>query len=148
MTINSVSGQAFRVQHEDKSQCQTPVVPSPVTLQFASSVTGYRFASAGRSIDVPIVSQTTPPNLTIAGKGAVNEGDDAVFTITADNQSNVPVTVEVRGRRFIYARTGINYVTDDDQFMKRYQRTRLVLKFQFQLLKITMMRKMGWWKRP
>ena len=68
-----------------------------MTLQFASSVTGYTFASGGRSIDIPLMTQTTTPNLTIAGKGAVDEGNDAVFTITADQQSNVPVTVEVRG---------------------------------------------------
>ena len=57
------------------------------------------------------VPQSTTPNLTIAGKSAVDEGDDAVFTITADQQSNVPVTVEVRGND-LAARTGVNYVTE------------------------------------
>ena len=109
VTINPAAGQASSTTRGQIAVAATGVQVS-VTLQFASSVTGYTFVPIGRSIDVPLRVQSTTPNLTIAGKGAVDEGDDAVFTITADQQSNVPVTVEINGTD-LSARTGVNYVT-------------------------------------
>ena len=110
VTINPAAGEE---SSSTRGQIAVPEtgVQTPVTLQFANSVRGYTFALGGRSIEVPLEMQTTTPNLTIAGKGAVEEGENAVFTITADQQSNVPVTVEVRGSD-LSARTGVNYVTD------------------------------------
>ena len=109
VTINPATSEASSSTRGQIAVAATGV-PSPVTLQFASMVTGYTFAAGGRSIELPLETQTTTPNLTIDGKGAVDEGDDAVFTITADQQSNVPVTVEVTGTD-LSARTGVNYVT-------------------------------------
>ena len=86
-------------------------VTGPITLKFPDALNGYTFVPIGKSLSVPLGTQTTTPNLTIAGDGAVEEGESAVFTITADNQSNVPVTVEV-SMADLSSRIGVDYITE------------------------------------
>ena len=43
-------------------------VTGPITLKFPDDLTGYTFDPPGKSLSVPLGTQTTKPNLTIVGK--------------------------------------------------------------------------------
>ena len=101
-------------------------VTSPVTLTMHPSIKNYSFDPTGRSISIPLVSAPATAEISISEPtGTVNEGSEAVFTLTANNTSrSADITIAVNVRD-IATRTGADYVVDGTYYavLKANQRT-------------------------
>ena len=86
-------------------------VTSPVTLTMHPSIKNYSFVPTGRSISIPLVSAPATAEISISEPtGTVNEGSEAVFTLTANNASrSADITIAVNVQD-IATRTGADYV--------------------------------------
>ena len=86
---------------------------SPVVLKLHGSINGYQFTPNNRTISIPLAATPVATEISISGPtSAVNEGRNAVFTLTADNatrSSDMTISVNVQD---IANRTGADYVTE------------------------------------
>ena len=101
-------------------------VTSPVTLTMHPSIKNYSFVPTGRSISIPLVSAPATAEISISEPtGTVNEGSEAVFTLTANNASrSADITIAVNVQD-IATRTGADYVVDGTYYavLKANQQT-------------------------